>query len=361
MQHRLLSLPLGFLSAVALLTVLAQACSSEADSGDDGSSGGLSAGGGGKSGGAGGGGGSGKGTGASAGVGTAPEGGVFIDSPVYDPDAFFVNDPPPPSCDGGPMMTPVIGGTPECPDDKNREGCPCSTPGAKAPCWPGYRKNRNRGICQDGTTTCVGSTEVGGKWSKCEGYVLPKPDGKTAKEKCQCFSGGQWKLENLSPCFVNKGDLGAISTINGGQCPQPINTPLSPPSQPFSKNTLTVDCAGHFQLCYVLRAGKAETASPSDCIMAKVCTEADYTKIDQPEPFPDLPSWATTTPEQIACAKQFATSGGYGEMVVKGVSVECDTIDEHVFNRVNYCSLACSQNPSLPECVGCMNGGSGGF
>src|SRR5438477_13107811 len=72
----------------------------------------------------------------------------------FDSDAFWAQDPPPKWCgpDGGVPQTP--GGTPECPDDKNREGCPCPTEGMKASCWPGLRANRGLGQCHDGVTTC---------------------------------------------------------------------------------------------------------------------------------------------------------------------------------------------------------------
>src|SRR3990167_844899 len=45
------------------------------------------------------------------------------EKPEISADAFWADDPPPKVC-GDSGMTPVVpGGTPECPDDKNREGC----------------------------------------------------------------------------------------------------------------------------------------------------------------------------------------------------------------------------------------------
>lgn len=379
MRSRMLSLPLGFLSALLSLMVVAQACSSESDSTDGGSgtsdagssaSGGKgTAGKGGSGSGNNNGGGNGQGNNSSGGNGSGnSDGGITLDGPTTDPDAFFANDPPPTTCDGGPTSTPVIGGTPECPDDKNREGCPCFDPGKTAPCWPGFRKNRNRGICKDGVTTCVGIGETSGKWGKCEGYVLPKENATTSKDRCLCFSAGQWKLNNLSPCFVSDGDgkvIGAVSTIETApgqaKCPTIDGPDLKAPAEPFATTTLKVDCAGHFKLCYTLRAGKADTASEADCIVAQICTEADYNSVDQAQPFPALPSWVTSTPAQVACAQQFATTGGYGEMSVVGVSVECDQVPQQVFNRVNYCPIECNKNPTAPGCEKCMNGGSGSF
>src|SRR5437016_5172716 len=59
-----------------------------------------------------------------------------------DVDAYWAQDPPPMFCtlDGGALPPPPIpGGTIDCPDDKNREGCPCPTLGMTAACWPGLR------------------------------------------------------------------------------------------------------------------------------------------------------------------------------------------------------------------------------
>lgn len=293
------------------------------------------------------------------------------DGQQFDPDAYWADDPPPQQCLDSGMTYPTPGGTPECPDDKNREGCPCTTAGEKAACWPGFRKNRNRGICHDGETTCLANGEAQRVWGPCVGYQLPTGD--TGPEACTCFSAGQWKVDNLSPCFVDSGggpgSGGAVSTILSGttaQCPPISGLPIPKPSQPWSTNSLKVDCAGHFTLCYTLKAGDVKNPSPSDCILASVCTEGDYPVANQVTPFPPLDSWVTTTAAETQCAVQFATSGGYGEMTVQGLSVECDEIDNgsdgpKVFNRVGYCPLSCAQNPSAPECVNCQTGGSGSF
>src|SRR5262249_36316580 len=121
---------------------------------------------------------------------------------LIDPDAFWANDPPPMWCgpDGG-NKPPTPGGTVECPDDKNREGCPCTTEGQMAACWPGLRANRGIGICKDGTTTCITKGETQKVWGPCMGYVLPQPGATKGKEACKCFSAGQWAIANLSPCF----------------------------------------------------------------------------------------------------------------------------------------------------------------
>jgi hypothetical protein len=160
-----------------------------------------------------------------------------------------------------------------------------------------------------------------------------------------------------------------VSTIiTGGKidCPAIGAGGLTKPTQPWTPNTLKVDCAGHFKLCYTLKAGKAATASPTDCTLVKVCTEADYPTPNAEQKFPDLPAWLATTPAEIACSQQFATSGGYGEMSVIGLSVECDEIDdgsgaERVFNRVQYCPLSCAAGSTAPECQNCQAGGGGNF
>jgi hypothetical protein len=296
--------------------------------------------------------------------------------PREDAGDIWANDPPPQWCgpDGGGTPPTPPGGTPECPDDKNREGCPCdkSKIGQTAPCWPGLRANRNLGICKDGTTTCVSKGEgLTAQWGACTGYVLPQPGAKKGKEACKCFSQGQWKIENLSPCFFtwNGTTTYALSTIQNGNtadCPNVTSAPPPKPAQIWSKDTLTVDCAGHFKLCYELKVGKAATPQPADCSLYKACVEADYLVANQTQPFPDLDSWVGT---DTACAAQaVATDSIYGEMTVIGKSVLCDIVDDgagnpYVFNRVQYCPLKCTQpgNQGLPECQNCLIGGSGTF
>lgn len=293
-----------------------------------------------------------------------------------NPDAYFFDDPPPATCypDGGmgPWPDPP-GGTPDCPDDRNREGCRCDEVGATAACWPGPRANRDRGICRDGTTTCTAYDEFGGRWGPCVGAVLPMPGATLGPQACECFSAGRWQIDNLSPCFVDYGASGvyAVSTYVGSdgnaRCPD-LPAGATPPPQPqagtvWSADRLTVDCAGSFRLCYRLKAGDADAPTPSDCLVAETCVDVWYPEADVTQELPPLPAWTSTN---AACAQAFRDSGGYGEMSVVGLSIECDEIDdgsggEYVFNRVNYCPTICNTMPSLPECMNCMMGGSGSF
>ncbi len=309
----------------------------------------------------------GSGLGNDNGSGLSFDAGTPVDADPYK------NDPLPPWCgaDGGPVPPPPPGGTLECPDDKNKEGCPCTTAGQTAACWPGLRVNRHLGMCKDGTTTCTHRNETSNTWGPCVGAVLPQAGATKGKAACKCFSAGQWKLSNLSPCFItyNGTTTYGVSTVldTGGQaqCPEPPATPPPPlPPSIWSTDTLNVDCAGHFKLCYELKAGDFANAKPTDCSLAKVCVEGDYLKENVEQPFPDLAPW--TSPD-TACAAQFASTGGYGEMTVIGQSVLCDKVDDGsgnplVFNRVQYCKQECMQNPNAPGCPpNCQQGGSGQF
>lgn len=285
----------------------------------------------------------------------------------FDPDAFWADDPPIMSCvsDGGMLPPPPIpGGTPECPDDKNRQGCPCTTVGEQRACWPGLRQNRNLGICRDGVTTCMRVGELNQAWGACEGYVLPTSGATGGSEACKCFSEGRWALDNLVPCFYTSGgeDIGAASSVIEGGMPkcQSMSKPLKAPSQPWSPNNLTVDCVGRWKLCYTLKAGDGANPQPSDCVVASVCSEGDYIEAKKTQALPQLPSWATTTQAAIDCAKKFKQSGGYGEMSVDGTTVTCDKVQK-VFNRVKYCPLSCNTDPTQPECKNCGSGGGGSF
>lgn len=286
----------------------------------------------------------------------------------FDPDAFWAQDPPPMYCgiDGGTLPTPMTpGGTPDCPDDKNRQGCPCPKIGDTAACWPGLRKNRGLGICKDGVTTCTQNGEFGGVWGPCAGYVLPVPGSTTGREACNCFSAGRWAIDNVSPCFYTYGGkhIGAASSVLSGTmatCQPMTGDKVMVPTQPWSTNKLTVDCVGHWKLCYTIKAGDVKNPKPTDCVMASVCTEADYPMANAETGLPVLPAWATTTPAQIACAEQAKTSGGYGEMTVDGKTVTCEVVQKP-FNRVGYCALDCDKRPTDPDCKNCMTGGSGSF
>ena len=335
---------------------------------------------------------SGGGAGAETGSGGNGVGGsISFDAAIQDsaanPDAFFAHDPPPADCSGSGAKPKVPGGTPECPDDKNLQGCPCPTLGATAPCWPGKRKNRNRGLCKDGVTTCEPKGEVEKAWGECKGYQGIAPPtfepaaGATGKAACTCFSGGFWDVKNTSPCFYSDSSskvIGGVSTIleaTGARCPteKEINFQTGKaPAQPFSPNTLQIDCNGYFKLCYTLRAFGAQGAKrnpTSDCVITQVCSEGYYglagkgpNGADGIMNLPDLPSWITKTGAEVACAQAFHANGGYGEFSVDGTSDECDKVKK-AFQYFDYCPFKCNDpaNKSLPECVNCTNGGGAPF
>jgi hypothetical protein len=289
-------------------------------------------------------------------------------------DAEFEIDPPPEACypDGGMIVGPTPTGSPDCPPDRRREGCRCDSVGETGACWPGLSRNRSRGICHDGMTTCLPLDEFGGAWGPCEGAVLPASGASLGPQACECFSMGRWAIDNLSPCFVTfmDGSTSAVSTFIGPggspMCPSSIPSapPLAPqPGTTWSTNRLTVDCEGEYHLCYTLRAGDAMAPVASDCVLARVCAESWYSAPGVAQPFPDLPAW---TSSDSSCATRFRDVGGYGEMSVEGRTRECDPIDDgmggpYVFNRVTYCPLRCAMTPTLPECMNCSAGGGGMF
>ena len=283
--------------------------------------------------------------------------------PTYSPSEIWADDPPPKWCGpaNGAKPPPSPGGTPECPDDKNREGCPCKKVGETASCWPGKRVNRELGICKDGTTRCEAQGELGKAWGKCEGFVLPDKTAAKGKAACKCFSAGGWKIDNLQPCFVTSSN-GNYATSADCDPNKPI-PPNTTPSTPWSPNTVTVDCAGHFKLCYSLKAGDAKNPKASDCSLMTVCTEDDYVAANKPQTFPQLPAWSSTN---ASCVDQMVKGGPvYGEMTVQGKSALCDDISDSgkplVFNRVQYCPMDCSQRPTAPDCAKCGASGAGQF
>jgi hypothetical protein len=267
----------------------------------------------------------------------------------------------------------TLGGSPDCPTDKNLEGCPCGNDyTATAACWPGLRKNRDVGICKDGVTKCMPSGEgaLGGAWGPCTGAVLPAPGATTGPNACGCFSQGQWHIDNLVPYFFMYSD-GKTYSQSTTQDPDSgatvfpvipdggVGLPEPPPAPggPWSTDQLTVDCAGNFALTYTLKAGDYNNPKPTDCVLASVSLPSTYyPTADVAMPFPILPAW-TADASHTACANQFHTMGGYGEMSVLGESVLCQQIDNgsggsFVFHRIQYCA---------PGATNCGQDGSGTF
>jgi hypothetical protein len=298
-------------------------------------------------------GGSGTSNGGSSGTFGAGGGiGIDVQTMDYSAEQIYANDPPITSCDGGGMPPPVMG-TPECPSDKNLPGCPCSPLGSTAACWTGLRADRGQGDCKDGTTMCgVGEQNV---WGPCANEVLPT--GTTGKAACKCFSSGHWDIANLSPCFYTDGsNSGAISTLSStGQCPTAFDMA---PSEAWSTDTLLIDCAGSFNLCYTIKAGDGKNPQASDCVVAKVCAAGYYATAGVTQTWPDLPGWISD-PSASACVTQFEATGGYGQMSVAGQSNQCEDVSE-VFQTVTYCPLSCNGSDA-GMCGSCQAGGGGTF
>lgn len=320
----------------------------------------------------------------SDGKNTPPSG--FIDAGIFNEggssdDDLYKNDPPPSWCgpDSGVSIPPPIGGTEECPDDKNKPGCGCSNPGETASCWTGLRKHRGLGICKDGVAKCISKTETSSEWGACEGEVLPKANSKGA-DACSCFSVGEWNIANTAPCLREQGgSYWSYATVlkDGAAtgCDSASSVPAgTKPEGIWSTSTLKVDCAGTFKLCFRIRAGKYDAPQASDCILGEVCTDADYPEANVVQQIPDLATWAGADP---VCAKTWEkdtpadVSPGYGEMIVKGQTVRCEAIDDGngqdlVFHRVQYCPRICrpsdpAYNPDHPACAACQLAGKGVF
>jgi hypothetical protein len=286
------------------------------------------------------------------------------------PDAFFINDPPPPYC--GPdedYEVPVPTGTPTCPGDKNREGCPCEEAGEEAPCWPGERVHRNLGICKDGVATCVDTQEFGRRWGACEGYVLPVAGATQGADACKCFSpgSGTWALSNLSPCISRNGGTFLYSSVLNAEdkleCTNTASGQPTVPSESWSTSKLDIACAGEFTLCFTIKAGDIDDPQADDCVVHAACQDVLYEVANVELELPDLPAWSSADSD---CATDFLDNGGYGEMTVLGETFECDIVDDgngepFVFYRTSYCPASCNDTPDAEGCAQCRTGGSGDF
>jgi hypothetical protein len=79
-----------------------------------------------------------------------------------------------------------------CMANPTADTCPCPTAGAMSACWTGDPVNRNRGLCHDGTTQCVGVGEFK-SWGPCQGEVLdcgmPEAAPPPVPEASTCAAG----------------------------------------------------------------------------------------------------------------------------------------------------------------------------
>jgi hypothetical protein len=302
---------------------------------------------------------------------TNPEMVSAPDAGPLTPDAFFANDPEPPHCgeDGRMRPAPDVAGTIDCPEDKNREGCSCTTPNQRALCWPGLRANRNRGRCKDGMTTCQLGFEFGHRWGPCLDYVLPVEGATQGADSCRCFSNGNWALDNLVPCIsqdVNKQYYVYSSRPDaelGYVCDGLTTVPPPAPAADWTASRLKVDCAGRFELCYTIKAGDVSNPQPGDCVLVRSCVNTWYGRAGAEQKLPALKGWAAT---DDACTQRFVEQGGYGEMSVVGKSSECETVDDGqgaplVFKRASYCPPTCGEMPDNEECQHCSASGAGDF
>ncbi len=298
----------------------------------------------------------------------------FLEASAFSEDALAAADPPNLWCgpEAGAPPPVTIGGSPDCPTDKNLPGCPCGPPGTTAACWPGLRANRDVGDCKDGTTTCQMNGENQGTWGPCNGAVLPDPSGTTAAAQCSCFSEGQWHIDNLVPQFITYSSNNTTYGVSTVQSPDSgttefeslddggISEPPPVPTEQWTTDELTVDCNGTYTLCYQLKYGDYNNPLPSDCAVTPlICAGATaanpsvgvptyYSGADrtdggaaQSQLFPPLPPWETTAAAS-ACSLNFFNKGGYGEMSVLGKSDVCQEIDNgsggsFVFHRIQYC------------------------
>lgn len=145
--------------------------------------------------------------------------------------------------------------------------------------------------------------------------------------------------------------------VNGGmsQCPTDFSTA---PAE-WSTDRLKIDCAGHYRLCYTIKAGDPSRPSADDCVVAQSCVEGDATSSTAAQAWPPLPGWITSQ-SATPCAQSFYDGGGYGEESVTGTAAGCGAVGK-TFTRVRYCPLACNGTAPPPVCATCMAGGSGMF
>ena len=288
---------------------------------------------------------------------------IEVDDLSVDRDAFFQQDPPVMYCglDGGAaFVTPSPpGGTLDCPDDKNLEGCPCPMLGMTAACWPGKRINRGLGVCMDGMTTCTQSAEIGTTWGPCMGAVLPTPGATDGADACKCFSHGLWDVDNFSPCGLGADAMHVTSMYSSSAPPSPnpspsaINCNNQTPTAAniWAHDTVTADCAGRFKLCYTLKAGDVMNPKTTDCIVQTVCTRATTRRSTRRRPGRRCRAGPRRRRRHRARWRS-SPPAATEKSSVSGETLTCDQLANHVFQRVTYCAQGAPN---------CSSGGGGQF
>ena len=181
-----------------------------------------------------------------------------------------------------------------------------------------------------------------------------------------CFVHGTWKIDNASPCFVSQSTdggapmlSGVVSTMFTGGMTSCPSDPTMTPTMPWSTDTLTTDCAGHYHLCVTLKAGDSKMPMDSDCTVVQTCADGDYSTALQAQKWTDLPGWMAP-PTSLACAQKFQDQGGYAQLTATGTATGCGAITRTV-GVITYCPQSCQANPTGAGCMNCVAGGSGTF
>ncbi len=187
-------------------------------------------------------------------------------------------------------------------------------------------------------------------------------DGGADGGACTCFTRGKWFVDNLSPCFASDSNgvlLAVLSTQTSGGlavCPADLSVK---PTAPWSTDTLTTNCAGHFRLCLAIKAGDPKGPKASDCVVAQPCAEGDFSTPNVKQTWTPLEGWIASD-AGVACAKDLRDNGGYGEMSVSGAANGCASFSK-VLGHYTYCPSACAQGLDAGNCMGCVAGGTGNF
>ncbi|MEA2701009.1 MAG: hypothetical protein QOI66_5280 [Myxococcales bacterium] len=226
-------------------------------------------------------------------------------------------------------------------------------------------RNGSGGV--DASDGSAGSTGSGG---------APGADG--GGQTCgTCLVHGRWQVDNLSPCFVTVAPAadagsgsadggaspgavaGVVSTqLSGGTASCPTD-PTVKPTVPWSTDTLTTDCPGHYRLCVVLKAGNAKAPAAGDCTVVESCADDDYAVANQAQMWAKLPGWMADS-GAISCAQKLHDHGGYALLTVSGTATGCGTVQK-TLSTITYCPFVCMAMPTSAECGGCMSGGRSDF
>ena len=204
------------------------------------------------------------------------------------------------------LPPPPTPGTPECPDDKKPPRLRMSDAGKTIPCLAGAARKPQLGhLSRRRNHLRARAGELGQNLGSMKDTSCPSPERPPEPMPASVFRRDAGRFDNLVPCFytLKRSRHRATSSVIQGGKPTCVDEPAAAkPTSPWSPEHLTVDCVGHWKLCYTLRAGDGKIRS-TDCVVATSCNRRRLPMPTNHQALPQLPAWQRRPPRRSTAPK----------------------------------------------------------